>query len=176
MKKMILYVMLLAILVSCNRILFLEPLPKGVQNEYEFPEVMQGAYLVAGNDDTMHINKNSSSYTDLDFGWKEWKLSDSSFLRYYKDMYLFNTESYLHSIRCWEIYIIEILNNGQLIKVYSFESEDSLKLSKLLNTTPLIESDTGFFDEYLVNPTRKQFKKIVKDSLFVEVGRLIKIE
>lgn len=75
----------------------------------------------------------------------------------------------------WEVYIVKYKNN--LLTLYTLTSNDSnLKVDSITQITPVKEFQEEDARYYLINPSNKQFKKLLTDNLYEIVGEFEKVE
>jgi hypothetical protein len=69
-----------------------------------------------------------------------------------------------------------MLDNGKTLKLFGMDSENIVKLAKLQEITSKVEDieDEGTY--YLFNPKKKDYKKIINDTIFSEMFVFKKIE
>jgi len=166
MKKIILYLVLLLI-ICCDgkEIYFEQPQPANSEREKIFPKAIQGIY----NDDddkSLIINELTCVYVDDTILDMEGQLYDSLILKKYKSHYILNQKG----DEGWIVWVIYIKNIDKFAvqsiggAMDAYEVEDVEKL-KNLTTVKEVFYDNGVTDYYLINPTPKEFKKMVKKKI-----------
>jgi len=101
------------------------------------------------------------------------RFSDNSKLRKYKGNYFLNTEVYEGA---WEVCKLELLKDKQLKLSYIYP-EDSTEVDKMekITAVSIINQDSeSYQQEYKINPSKKEFKKIVREEDFVEGVKIYK--
>ena len=176
MKKIILYLVLLLIL-SCDgkEIYFEQPQPANSEMENIFPKALQGKYIVDStsiNDSIkFHLIINELTYdygADDGSSGEKGQLSDSLILKKHKSHYILNYKEE----EGWHAIVISTQNidkfSAHLIggAMDAYEVEEIEKLKKTTNVKEVLySSGNGNVDYYLINPTPKEFKKMVKKKI-----------
>ncbi len=178
MAKKFIVILLITTLSSCLSVEFTKPQPSWCDNLSEFPKEMQG-HFYNNEKDTIEIGTNfyklisASQNPVIDVDIKSTKyLSDSLLLRTYRKNYFLNTKENNN----WRVSIIKI-NNAKDITVYSaLESEDKLmKNLKKVKDKTILKDESGKTTNIIVNPTKKEFQKLINSKLFVEYMVLKKV-
>jgi|GEM_PF-2551235 len=177
MKNLIYGVIFLLLITSCDQVVFQEPQPRKTKAFTEIPEILQGTYL-DHNDDTLHVYKQSFSYfTDEYSSIEKEYLSDSSVLKTYKDMFFFNKRVIINEEIYWLTYILEPVESGKQIDLYTMDPGDVVKLARLQEITSKVKDiENGEGDYYLFAPKKKHYKKIISDTIFTKMITFKKIE
>ena len=166
MKKIILYLVLLLI-IGCDgaEIYFESPQPANSEREKIFPTALQGIY----NDDddgSLIINELTCVYRDDTILDMEGQLYDSLILKKYKSHYILNQTGE----EGWIVWVIYIKNIDKFAvqsiggAMDAYEVEDVEKLKNLTTVNEIFNSN-GHIDYYLINPTQKEFKRLVKKKI-----------
>jgi hypothetical protein len=170
MKKLILYLGILLTVSSCGPFIFFEqPQPASSEMENIFPKALQGIYNDDANNVPLIINELTCEYGNDTFDmWKEkGQLSDSLILKKNKSYYFLN----LLEERGWYVMVISIQNFDKL-EIYFIGGDDEAvaveEIEKLKNLTKVNEifNSSGGIDHYLINPTQKELKKMLKKNMF----------
>jgi len=166
MKKLIYSFGFLLLLVSCDQVIFPEPQPRKAKVLKEVPASLQGTFLDQDGD-SLFVYKNSFSYYSDEFNTlQNVYLSDSAVLKEYRDRYFYNTRILLNQEYYWLCYILHPLTDGSGFDLYAMDPDDIVKLAKLQEITSKvrdIEEETSY---YLFAPKKKDYKKIISDTLF----------
>jgi hypothetical protein len=176
MKNLLYLLALVFLLASCDQVIFTEPQPKKVKAMSEIPEELRGMYLDQ-NEDSLIVYSHSFSYYGDDFSdFENIYLSDSAVLKYYYGRYFMNTRATINGQYYFITYIVEMLDNGKTLKLFGMDSENIVKLAKLQEITSKVEDieDEGTY--YLFDPKKKDYKKIINDTIFSEMFTFRKIE
>ncbi len=169
--KRCLYMMLILLTFSgCDQVIFLEPQPEKVNELVEIPQTLQGTYLDQDGD-TMYIDKQSFSYNSAEFiGLEEVNLSDSVVLKKYKGHYYYNAAIRLEDGKYWLCYILYPEDGGSGFDLYAMDPDDVVKLAKLQEITSKIKDiEEGDKNYYLFDPKKKDYKKIISDTIFTKM-------
>ena len=174
MKKLILFWVLLLI-IGCDgkEIYFEQPQPANSEMENIFPKALQGKYIVDGrskNDSIkFHLIINELTYysgADDGSSGEKGQLSDSLILKKHKSHYILNYKEE----EGWHAIVISTQNidkfSAHLIggAMDAYEVEEIEKLKKTTKVKEVLYS-SGNVDYYLINPTPKEFKKMVKKKI-----------
>ncbi|HLN74107.1 MAG TPA: hypothetical protein VK205_12490 [Prolixibacteraceae bacterium] len=75
----------------------------------------------------------------------------------------------------WEAYILEYRND--VLTIYNLASEQrELKVDSVKEITPVKEQKEGNEKYYLINPSNKQFKKLLINNLYKKAGEFEKVK
>jgi hypothetical protein len=176
MKNLLYLLALTLLLASCDQVIFPEPQPKKAKVLKEIPEEMWGFYLDQ-NEDTLIVYSHSYYFSEQGLmGPDYFYLSDSVVLKYYYDRYFMNIRVTINDQNYYITYIVEMLDNGKTLKLFGMDPEDIVKLAKLQEITSKVEDieDEGTY--YLFDPKKKDYKKIINDTIFSEMYVYRKIE
>lgn len=152
---------------SCVMVNFKQPQPPDAANEKAYPKAIQGSFKSQGNDTLVFIEETYFQiFEQNQKGSFHSYLSDSNaVLRKDDNFYYLN----LKNDSLWNIYILKIQNDSSF-SVYSIDATDSIRMEKLKKITGVISipSEYGKTNGYIINPTKPEFKKMIKDSVFAE--------
>jgi hypothetical protein len=180
------------ILTSCNDFYFKNPQPLHGKALKAIPKELIGSYLEikdsgTGNNhhrDALVITENSYDLKVSDDTMGEKKMSGTLasgkvVLKKMDDFYVLSqkVENPLNSSRdsVWEAYILEYKNN--VLTLYNLASEErNLKVDSVKRITSVKEQQEGDKKYYLINPSNKQFKKLLLNNLYTKVGRFEKVK
>lgn len=170
MIRFIYCIILLMLLSACDQVVFTEPQPSKVKEMQEIPEFLRGTYVDSDND-TLVVRSNSFSYDEDDLsGLSDIFISDSMVLKEYYDHYFLSIREKIGEEYFWLLYIIEAFDDGKKLDVYAMDPGDVVKLAKLQEITSKVrdieDSDTEY---YLFDPKKKNYKTIIRDSVFTKV-------
>ena len=165
-------------LSSCISVEFTQPQPSWCNNLTAFPKEMQGHFYNNEND-TVEIGNNyykliSTDHNSiLDSNIKNIEqLSDSLLFKSYKKIYFLNSKTNGN----WRVSMVKISKN-HIVTVYtSISSEEKLlKKLKAIKDKTFIKDEAGKIKRVILNPSEKEFKKLVRSKLFVEYMLLKKV-
>jgi len=177
MKNLILSILFLSLLSSCVEIKFEEPQPHGVKQLDVIPESIQGNYLI-GDGDTLKVY--ADGFTILKDSTKnneDHKLSEFFILKKWKGSYFINVKD--NDEDYWSvIFITKNKEKKMAIGMLSFSDNNLDKIEELGEITKIktIKSEDGSVKDYIIKPSKRQLKKIIKSSSFLELGLLKKLE
>ena len=176
MKKLIYSLTILLLLASCDQVVFPEPQPAKVKALKEIPVILQGTYL-DHNDDTLFVYKHSFYYYSEPFSPNNNEyLSDSVVLKSYHKKFFFSRRIRLNQEYYWLSYILDPVEAGKQIDLYTMDPDDIVKLAKLQEITSKIEDIEDNSDNYyLFAPKKKHYKKIISDTIFTKMISFRKI-
>lgn len=178
MKNIILSLGLIFVLFSCTEIKFKQAQPKGIKDLAIIPEQLQGEYLLDKKDtikitnDQIRILQDSTNTND-----EVYEISDVFKVRYWKKTYFLNIKEEEDSI--WTVIFIQKDKNHQLSAGFlSFGEKDTEKIEKIKSITKAraILSDSEKADYYIVDPSRCELRKIIKQANFHRLITLEKIK
>lgn len=190
MKKTILYLItVFMIMTSCHDFYFKSPQPQRGKELKVIPDELIGTYYEKSDTlengekgDPLIITKNSYDLKTTDRGKSEMKVSGTLspgkvVLKKLDDFYVLSqkVENPLNSSHdsVWEVYVLKH-NNNELI-LYNLASEErEPKVDSVKGITRVQEETEGSDKIYLLNPSHKQFKKLLSNDLFVKVGEFEK--
>lgn len=179
------------ILTSCNDFYFKNPQPLHGKELKQIPDELIGTYLEKNNGnsesdkkESLTITRNSYNLKSSDPSVQEMKLSGTLahgkvVLKRLDDHYVLSQKvvNPLNSARdsVWEVYILEYTNN--LLTFYNLASEErDLKVDSVKQITPVKKQQEGDEKYYLINPSNKQFKKLLINNLYKKVGEFEKVK
>jgi hypothetical protein len=175
MKNTILYPLLSLFIMSCSNVMFEEAQPVGVEEMSQFAEEFVGSYSTEDGD-SLIIGSNSFVFDDDG----EKRLSEESVvLKRYKgyNMLSLEKEDSLMEKR-WEVFTFEFVEDTLVI--YSINAEkdtdkaNSIEKLKEITSYKEVLKEEGKLDYYLVNPTKKEFKSLVRKDFFQPYLKFIK--
>ena len=155
------------ILISCKSIYFKSPQPLDTDMLNEFPESIRGLYT-SGDFDTLKIdefsfvlgNKDSSieSGESLNTGTATLKLYNNHLVLSIKD------ESY------WNVMLIKYKKDTLTVFWIDINDKENYILNRISKITPYrtLKNEKGEIVDYLINPSKKQFEKLVELDFFTE--------
>ena len=167
MKKLLLLFVSALLLNSCAAVKFEDPQPANAPAVTGFPEKMQGIYTSADND-TLSIFRNSFRY----FNGKEVNVTasldttDAVVLKRLKNNYILN----LKDEQGWDVVPIKFSRNRITARYANLNSRTEPLIKKLEENSPVrkITTEDGKFSHYLIAPTDKEFKTLLRKKLFSE--------
>lgn len=171
MKKLILLLATALVLTSCSAVKFEEPQPASAASIPEFPAKMLGTYISEEND-TLYIEKKHFKYLVKeeghgDEGSVEGELAPhSSVLKKVRNTYILN----LKDEQGWDVFPFKIFRNKMILYYEAMDTESEQLILNLQKTSNVqeIKTEDGKFDHYLINPSAKEFRKLLKKNLFSE--------
>ena len=169
MRRVIYLLAFIFLLSSCDTVLFLEPQPKKVKPLKEIPVELQGLYL-DNNGDSLYIYEQSCTYMGGGLiDRTDFYLSDSVVLKTYRERYFINFLYRIGIEAYWDTYILESLDDGKQIDMYMMDPGDVVKLAKLQEITSKVRDiEDGESSYYLFDPSKRDYKKIIADTIFTK--------
>lgn len=175
MKPYLFLIAILFIFASCDQVVFEEPQPRKVNALQEIPLSLQGAYLDQDGD-TLYVYKNFFTYDHEHISMDNIYLSDSSVLKKYKNHYFYSTPIQIGTEDFWLTYILYLNDDGTGIDLYAMDPGDIVKLAKLQEITSKVRDiEEGDQQYYLFAPKKKDYKKIIMDSIFTKIDSFVRI-
>ncbi len=169
MKRLIYSLALVFLLASCDQVIFPEPQPEKVKPLKEIPGELQGVFLDHNGDSLFVYEHSFSYYTDEFTAMKNVYLSDSAVLKKYQKKYFFNMMIRVDKESYWLTYILETHDQGNEMDVYTMDPGDIVKLAKLQEITSKIKDIEEEPAYYLFDPKKRDYKKIIADTIFTKV-------
>lgn len=164
MKKMIFFLFIALSFTSCTVVKFESSQPSATAPLEEFPEKMLGTFI-SEDKDTLRITLDSFIYSNGKEISVYGSLTDSNVvLKKYNNIYLLN----LKDDRGWDIFPLKLSRN-KLRAYYVNLDPNSLKLIESLKQTSSVKeirTEEGKFEHYLIAPSDKEFKRLLKKKLF----------
>jgi hypothetical protein len=158
--KNVLFVFFLVFVTACTEVYFTETQPAGKKPLNEIPVSFQGWFVEKNGSDSVHV-----SFRGFDINDDSAILSDSVVLTKWKKNYFLNTLE--KSKGYWEVYLIRMLNENE-IELLIIDGDDDNTVKDLEKYTTVTSQNTpeGKIDYYLISPSSKSFKGMVKDGVF----------
>lgn len=152
-------------LQSCNSILFTNAQPEDAPAIQEFPEKILGTFT--NGEDSLVIDRTSFVYAGGDIISLSGDLNpEGAVLKKLDDWYLINIPDDLN----WWIYPFQISGKDQITVYYSDMNDKEKKIigkfKKDLKVKEIYQQEK--LDYYLISPTKKQFRKLLKKGIFSE--------
>ena len=192
MRNNILFLLIvLMLLSSCNDFYFKNPQPLHGKELKAIPDELIGTYMEKEADTVKHVNedpliitRNSYHLKTSDPGAQDMKLSGTLqkgkvVLKKLDDFYVLSQKvpNPINSSRdsVWEVYVLEYRNNQ--LNLYNLASEgQEPKIDSIKEITSVKEEKEGNEKYYLINPSNKQFKKLLINNLYRKEGEFNKIK
>ncbi|HET6556728.1 MAG TPA: hypothetical protein VFG54_05400 [Prolixibacteraceae bacterium] len=192
MKKSILYLIaVFMIMTSCNDFYFKSPQPQQGKELKAIPDELIGTYYEkpdASEDgdkgDPLIITRNSYDLKTSDPEASDMKVSGTLapgkvVLKKLDDYYVLSQkiENPLNNTHdsVWEIYVLKYSDNELIL--YNLTSEEREPMVDSVKGITKVQEETEGNDKiYLLNPSRKQFKKLVNNDLFNKAGVFEKVK
>ncbi|MCK4569662.1 MAG: hypothetical protein KAT76_05175 [Bacteroidales bacterium] len=175
MKKLVYILAILFLFTSCDQVVFPEPQPRKVKELKEVPADLQGIFLDKEGDSLFVYEHSFSYYSDEFTSLQNIYLSDSAVLKKYRDRYFYSSRIMLNQEYYWLCYILHPFDDGSGFDLYAMDPDDVVKLAKLEEITSKvrdIEEETSY---YLFAPKKKDYKKIISDTIFSKMISFRKI-
>lgn len=148
------------LLSACTEVYFTETQPVGKRPLTEFPPEVQGWFIDDQEGDTVHIRSRGFDLTE-----ESGDLSDTLVLTKMKNLYFLNIQNTENNL--WEVYIIEPLNPFEF-HVHSIDGENDSTMTAIraILSVKQEENDDGSVAHFILSPTSKEFKKLLKSGVF----------
>ena len=180
MKRYITIFLSYTFLTACISVEFKNPQPKKGKKLTEFPSDLIGTYLNSDNDTitiannyfkaaslTIESNNNSKPSDTIN-------LSENTFLKRIDKTYLLNMKD-LKENNNWIIIVINKSTNGLMIDTFNADDKDFLNNLKTITKTEEVRDEEGKLKKIILDPTEKEFKKILATPSLFEKSELKKI-
>jgi len=179
------------ILTSCNDFYFKNPQPLHGKELKAIPDELVGTYMEKDADTLKHVNEDPLIITRNSYNLKTsepsvqgMKLSGSLennkvVLKKLDDFYVLSQKipNPINSSRdsVWEVYVLEYRHNH--LTLYNLASDGKEpKIDSIKQITPVKEQKEGNDKYYLLNPSNKQFKKLLINNLYSKIGEFNKVK
>ncbi len=165
MKKLLLFMFLAQYLASCTAVKFENPQPAGAKSLNEFPQKILGTFT-SDESDTLRITNNSFRFSDgkeINF---EAELSDeNTVLKLHKNTYILN----LKDNGSWDVFPLKFSSNKITVYFADLNSRtEALLKAKYPEAVQEIRTEDGKLDHFLIDPSAKEFDRLLKKNLFFE--------
>ena len=165
MKNLLFLLAITTCFISCTAVKFEEPQPAGTAALSQFPEKMQGTFS-SGDEDTLKIFRDSFVYFDGKVIDLRADLSASTaVLKKVKNKYILS----LQDNGSWDVFPIKVSGNSLLVYYADLDgrTERLLNAESSANVSEVRTADDEF-DHYLVKPSDKEFRRLLRKKLFSE--------
>ncbi|MGI0106299.1 hypothetical protein [Salinimicrobium sp. WS361] len=166
MKKLILFTIMALFLSSCTAVKFESPQPSTAPSISEFPSKMHGIF-VSNNEDTLFIEKNYFRYSGGTEVGVDGDLSKpQTVLKKMNSSYILN----LYDKDNWNVFPFKASRNKIVTHCANLTSESEQLIVEVQESRPVreITSEDGKFEYYLLAPTDKEFRQLLRKNLFSE--------
>lgn len=171
--KILLLISLVCFFTSCSMVYFEEPQPAGKKNIDELPKKLHGAFMSQNDDGTkLVINKDQIHYFHADEKEINLKLNKNLIVKKYKGEYYVNVKD--EDNHYWGLYLL-VPAGKKLIMKSSSLNDDNLEKFQTITNIKAYHSPEKDVKEYILNPTLKQLKNLMKDGFFMEADTLVKM-
>ncbi|MHA6280951.1 hypothetical protein ACXYMT_12295 [Salinimicrobium sp. CAU 1759] len=165
MKMHIFFLLLAVLLTSCTAVKFQDPQPKGTAILQEFPQKFLGTFT-SDESDTLRITKDSFRFSDgkeIEFAAE--LSAENTVLKLHKNTYILN----LKDNGSWDVFPIKFSPNKITVYFADINSKtERLLKAKHPETVQEIRTEDGKLDHYLIDPSAKEFDRLLKKKLFSE--------
>lgn len=173
MKRLILLFATATNLISCTSVKFETSQPEGATSLSQFPPEIIGLYT-SGEQDTLRILTNSFSYSDgkeIDINAE--LSASTAVLKKVNKHYILS----LKDNGSWDVFPLKVSRNGLTV----FYADLDGRTEQVLNVgdsvaVKEIRTDDDQFDHYLVNPSPKEFKRLLRKKLFSEMVKFQRLD
>ncbi len=163
--KFVKFIIILLILSSCIEVEFKQPMPpgKGITLE-KLPEEIISYFMSLDRDSTGNSKLDISEFNS-DFDWQD-PLPEDILLKKWKGSYFLNQKEGER----WQLIMIKDGSNKSF-EVYHLDGSNSATVEKLKSITKVEEvfSDDGDLERIILDPSLKEFKKIIKSGAFEQI-------
>lgn len=190
MKKTMLFLIAVCMIVSgCNDFYFKSPQPQHGKELKAIPSELTGTYFEKSGDSVNDQKKEPLVITGTSYDLKTSDPADKNkkvsgtlepgkvVLKKLDDYYVLSqkVENPLNSKHdsVWEVYVLKYKDNELIL--YNLTSEErEFMVDSVKGITRVQEETAGSDKIYLLNPSKKQFKKLISNDLFNKVGEFEK--
>ena len=177
MKNFLSFLVLALIISSCTTVAFVKPMPLAGEELSEFPAEFVGEFLDTKTKDTIKVTKQSV-YLGKDM---DYILGDKAKLKVHEDYYILSLKSDKENENNWGVFPFRIENGSIIVYFIVMENDEkdeaeskSFKEQKIkdLNSVSLVKTTVdrkNKVDNYIINPTDEEFKKLFEIGLFQKI-------
>ena len=168
MRKLVTILAAFFVLQSCNSVYFTSSQPEDSSILKEFPQNLRGSF-VSETEDTLVVESTSFIFR----GGEPVNLSGDitpkgCVLKQINGWYVIS----LQDEEEWEVFPVKVIGKDQFT-VYFMDMEENEEKRIIADLQEKMEvqeifAEDGSFDHYLINPSKSQFTKMLKDNLFTE--------
>ena len=189
MKNLInLWIIGLVILTSCSTVEFEEPLPKDTKPLKSFPKHLLGKYIDSENKDTLIISKQGFDYGGKNnfFSLNGELLVNNTVLKKFGDYYVLSKKG--KNDNSWGIipfkavdnkiqvyYLLLDIDTKDKVKAAEYKEEKLARLQAITEVKTITDSKNNV-ENYLINPTNEQLKKMLKEDMFIKIIEFRRID
>jgi hypothetical protein len=166
MKKLILFLTTAVLLSSCTAVKFEEPQPAAAPSLSEFPAKMNGLF-VSNEDDTLHIERNFFRFSSgPEVNFEAGLSSSNAVLKKVKRNYILSLEDE----NGWDVFPLRISGKKITVRYANLEGRSEQLILDLQKSSSVkeIRTENGKIDHYLIRPTEKEFRRLLRKKLFSE--------
>ncbi|WP_324721305.1 hypothetical protein [Salinimicrobium sp. HB62] len=165
MKTLTTFLLLAVLLSSCTAVKFANPQPKGSAALDEFPQKILGTFT-SDESDTLRIMKTSFRFSDgKEVGFEADLSAENTILKLHKRTYILN----LKDNGSWDVFPMKLSANKITLYFADLTSKtEALLKAKHPETVREIKTEDGKFDHYLIDPSAKEFERLLKKKLFAD--------
>ncbi|MGQ1948096.1 hypothetical protein ACT3CD_13455 [Geofilum sp. OHC36d9] len=170
------------LIVACSEVRFESPQPKNVKEITKFPQKFIGIFSDNENKDTLFISENGFRY-----GEDIKRLPDERVvLKKTGDYYILSCKEILlgddtTDLKGWDVLPFKMVDDTLI--VFYIDISDNDETMKTRFETILAKGikeeiekrDNDDFEYYLINPSKREFKTMLRDGLFNEQVKFTKI-
>jgi hypothetical protein len=177
MKRYIILFLILSLLTACISVEFKNPQPRNEKILTEFPKEFIGTYLSSENDTFVIANtyfKAASitiETTDNPKASEIINLSENVILKKMKTHFILNMKDKGN----WGIVILNKSSKGLIIHTFNANDQEFLTTLKSITKTEEIRQEDKL-KRIVLDPSDKEFKKIISTPSLFEKGELIKVQ
>lgn len=175
----------LTTLSACGVYLFESPQPLDTKEINVIPSELIGTYLEKEDQDSLIITSNSYRYTGNESVFEETKQgtleSGKVVLKKMNDHYIISQKiaNPLESIAdsLWDVYALQYKRKRLSVYSLMFEEENTKQFAdSVMKIVPVKEQKFGEDTLYVINPTKKEYKKLLDSKLYRKVLEFKKVK
>jgi len=175
MKYLIKVILLFCLFITaCSEVYFKQPQPPGKKDLISLPAKTHGLYITTEGDSALSIfNDHILYYMDDDKDLK-FSMNENMVVRKYKGDYYINIKD--EEKPFWMVFLFSFRKNELLLK-YSDPKEEELEKFKKITRIEEESSNTMLeYSEYLLDPSLKELKELVKEGFFEVMDTLVRVK
>jgi hypothetical protein len=150
---------LAVIFVACSSTMYPEPQPPGKTPLDAIPSSFLGTYI-GSDEDTLEISPNGFREVHIGRDSRHFLLGDSIKVKWFAGQLFFNV---LNDNGYWVLYLARA--EGDAIYLSALNAKDCVGRLRQICPVEEVANDDGSLDYYLLSPTKKDWRKIVREHL-----------
>lgn len=181
------FILILSLLTlsACGVYLFENPQPMDTKELNVIPSELIGTYLEKEDQDSLIITSNSYRYTgngSVFENTREGILESGKVILKKMNGYYFINQKIAHPLESssdslWDVYALQYKRKQLSVYSLMYEEEKTIEFANsVMEILPVKEQKFGEDTLYVINPTKKEYKKLLDSKLYRKVLEFKKIK